>query len=78
VHVVNSKLDGKIDRGGSASDARYENGSAPAAVAKCLIALGKQKRIQPFDGKPGKMTCDWAGSLTPGTQMMNTSYAFVR
>jgi hypothetical protein len=65
-----------IGADGRATGARYENGTAPAAVRQCLIADGKTKVVAPFDGHPWLMTCDYAGTMTPGSQMMNYSPGF--
>jgi hypothetical protein len=73
---VSGRIAVTIGADGRATGARYENGTAPAAVRQCLIADGKTKVVAPFDGHPGLMTCDYAGSMTPGTQSMSYSPGF--
>jgi hypothetical protein len=66
-----------IDAAGRARGARYENGEAPPAVRECLIALGRARTIENYDGKPGRMSCFYAGSFIPGAMRMSTSPSFV-
>jgi hypothetical protein len=66
-----------IDATGRARAARYENGEAPPAVRDCLVALGRSRSIEPFDGKAGRMSCYYAGSLIPGAMRMSTNPSFV-
>jgi hypothetical protein len=66
-----------IDAAGRAGAVRYEHGDAPLAVRECLIALGRTRSIEPFDGKPGRMSCYYAGSFIPGAMRMSTSPSFV-
>jgi hypothetical protein len=66
-----------IDATGHARAARYENGDAPPAVRDCLVALGRARTIDAFDGKPGRMSCFYAGSFIPGAMRMSTTPSFV-
>jgi len=75
---ISGQLVVDIDATGHAVDARYENGDAPPAVRECLIALGRARSIKPFDGKPGRMTCFYAGTFIPGAMRMSTSPSFTR
>jgi hypothetical protein len=74
---ISGRLVVDIDAAGRALAARYENGDAPPAVRDCLIALGRARTIENFDGKPGRMTWFYAGSLIPGAMRMSTSPSFV-
>jgi hypothetical protein len=75
---ISGRLVVTIDASGSARDAHYENGDAPPAVRDCLIALSLTRKIEPFDGKPGQMICDYAGSFIPGAMRLSTSPSFVQ
>ena len=75
---VSGRLLVDIDASGRASSASYENGEAPPAVRDCLIALGRTRTIDPFDGQPGRLSCYYAGSLIPGAMRMSTSPSFER
>jgi hypothetical protein len=66
-----------IDATGRARGARYESGDAPPAVRDCLVALGRARTIEAFDGKPGRMSCFYAGSFIPGAMRMSTTPSFV-
>jgi hypothetical protein len=74
---ISGRLIVDIDATGRAGAARYENGEAPAGVRDCLLALGRARIIQPFEGKAGEMICYYAGSLIPGATRMSTSPSFV-
>jgi hypothetical protein len=73
---ISGRLLVDIDATGRAHAARYENGDAPPAVRDCLVALGRTRTIEPFDGKPGQMSCYYAGSLIPGAMRMSTTPSF--
>ena len=66
-----------IDAAGRASVARYEGGEAPPAVRDCLVALGRARTIENFDGRPGRLTCFYAGNFIPGAMRVSTSPSFV-
>ena len=74
---ISGRLVVDIDATGRASGARTESGEAPRAVRDCLVALGRSRTIDGYDGKPGRMTCYYAGSLIPGALRMSTSPSFV-
>jgi hypothetical protein len=74
---ISGQLVVDIDATGRARAARYENGDAPPAVRDCLVALGRTRSIDPFDGKSGRMSCYYAGSLVPGAMRMSTTPSFV-
>jgi hypothetical protein len=67
----------EIDAAGRARSARYENGAAPPVVRECLVALGRARTIEAFDGKPGRMSCYYAGSFIPGAMRMSMTPSFV-
>jgi hypothetical protein len=75
---ISGQLVVDIDAAGRASAARYESGDAPPVVRQCLIALGRTRSIEAFDGKPGRMRCFYAGSFIPGAMRMSTTPSFVR
>lgn len=75
---ISGQLVVDIDATGHAAEARYENGDAPPAVRECLIALGRTRSITPFDGRPGQLTCYYAGTFIPGAMRINSSQSFTR
>jgi hypothetical protein len=74
---ISGQLVVDIDATGHALAARYDNGEAPPAVRDCLVALGRSRSIEPFDGKPGRLSCYYAGSLIPGALRISTNPSFV-
>jgi hypothetical protein len=73
---ISGRLVVDIDATGRARAARYESGDAPPAVRACLVALGRARTLDGYDGKPGRMTCDYAGSVIPGAMRLSTSPSF--
>jgi hypothetical protein len=74
---IAGRLTVAIGADGRATDARYK-GAAPKKVVDCLVALGRAHKIGGFDGKPGTLSCDWAGSITPGSLMLSSTPSFTR
>jgi hypothetical protein len=74
---ISGQLVVDIDAAGRARAARYQSGDAPPAVRDCLVELGRTRSIEPFDGKPGRMSCYYAGSFIPGAMRMSTNPSFV-
>lgn len=74
---ISGQLVVDIDAAGHASAARFEDREAPPAVRDCLLALGRARIIEPFDGKPGRLSCYYAGSFIPGAMRMSTTPSFV-
>jgi hypothetical protein len=74
---VAGRLSVDIGADGRATDAHFK-GKAGKAVVNCLVALGRSRQIAGFEGPPGQLVCDWAGSVTPGSVSMNKSGSFTR
>ena len=69
--VVDVAEDGKVER------SRYR-GSAPAPVEQCLVQTTKARAIDDYSDVPLRITCQYSGSLTEGTQMLSTNWKLDR
>lgn len=67
-----------IDTLGNTGTASY-TGTATADQKKCLTDLAKTHSLTAADGLTGagQLICDYAGTVTPGTQMLQQSGSFV-
>jgi hypothetical protein len=74
---ISGRLNVSIGADGQATDATYEKGDAPDAVRLCLIAWGKQQRLQGYAGRPGHLGCEYAGSLTRSSQRLSLDRSFL-
>jgi hypothetical protein len=73
---VAGRLTAAITGRGTASDAGLDRCDAPPAVRECLLASARHARLDGYDGAPGKLRCQWAGSLLPGTRRMSWEPSF--
>jgi hypothetical protein len=46
------------------------SGNATPDQKKCLLDVGRQKSLNDAPPGPGQLVCDYAGTVTPGTQML--------
>jgi hypothetical protein len=66
----------RVDARGDVQNVTY-SGSATPDQKKCLLDLGRQKSLADAPPGPGQLVCDYAGTVTPGTQMLSQSGSFV-
>jgi len=75
---ISGRVTMRIGSDGVAHVASYDRGTAPAEVRKCIVEAAQKKRIANFDGKPGKLMCEYAGIYMSGSQMLTTDGQFTR
>jgi hypothetical protein len=75
---VQGLVSGEVNASGKVTAAKYSAGEAPQPVRQCLEQAMVTKSIAGFDGKPGKLQCQYAGTLTAGSQMLSLDSQFVR
>jgi hypothetical protein len=66
----------RVDARGDVQNVTY-TGSATPDQKKCLLDLGRQKSVADAPPGPGQLVCDYAGTVTPGSQMLSESGSFV-
>jgi hypothetical protein len=65
----------RVDARGDVQNVTY-SGNATPDQKKCLLDLGRQKSLSDAPPGPGQLVCDFAGTVTPGTQMLSESGSF--
>jgi hypothetical protein len=74
---ISGRVEAKVGPDGHMLDATYE-GEAKPAIRECLLATMRKKVIAGYDGKPGVLSCEYAGTMAAGSRQLMIGGSFRR
>jgi hypothetical protein len=66
---IKGRITSQVGADGHITNASYE-GDAQPAIKGCLLATAKKKVIAGYDGQPGILTCEYAGTIAGGSRQL--------
>jgi hypothetical protein len=74
---ISGRVEAHVGPDGHMLDATYE-GEAKPAIRECLLATMRKKVIATYDGKPGVLSCEYAGTMAAGSRQLMIGGSFRR
>jgi hypothetical protein len=66
---ISGRLTSRVGTDGHMLDATYE-GEAKPPIRACLVAAARKRVIAGYDGQPGFLTCEYAGTIAGGSRQL--------